>query len=104
MSPRNFQGSFFLGMLVCWLLNVVELGTGLFILFVTDKLLPAVYVLIFAIGLVQIGYVVPLWRFLRRRGKPRAASGLLAGASVTAVLNLIFGYKAFGLEMFGFWR
>jgi len=98
------RGSFILGMLACWLLNVAQLGIGFFILFVTDKQLPAVYVLIVAIGLVQVGYVVPLWRFLRRQGKPRAAQGVLAGAGVTAVLNLIFDYKAYGPGMFHFWH
>jgi len=97
------RGSFILGMLACWLLNVAQLGIGFFILFVTDKQLPAVYVLIVAIGLVQVGYVVPLWRFLRRQGKPRAAQGVLAGAGVTAVLNLIFDYKVFGVGLFHFW-
>lgn len=91
-------------MLACWLLNLVELGVGLLVLFLTEKQLPMVYVLIYAIGLVQVGYVVPLWRFLRRRGKPRAATGLLAGAGVTAVLNLIFDYKVFGSGLLHFWR
>lgn len=91
-------------MLACWLLNMVELGVGLFVLFITEKQLPMVYVLLYAIGLVQIGYVVPLWRFLLRRGKPRAATGLLVGAGVTAVLNLIFDYKVFGSGLLHFWR
>jgi hypothetical protein len=91
-------------MLACWLLNVAELGIGLLILFITDRQMPAVYVLMVAIGLVQVGYVVPLWRFFRRQGKPRAGLGVLAGAIVTAVLNLIFDFKAYGPGMFHFWR
>jgi membrane protein YdbS with pleckstrin-like domain len=96
-------GTFILGMLVCWLLNLVQLGVGVFIFSVTDRQMPAAYVLIYAIGLVQVGYVVPLWRFLRRR-QPSAAAGLLVGAGLTCVLNLIFDYKAFGSALFHFWR
>lgn len=56
---------------------------------VTDeKLLPAGYILMRAIGLVQVGYVVPIWRLLRRTGKTRTAKGLLIAAAVTLALNL----------------
>jgi hypothetical protein len=95
-------GSFLLGMFLCWLLNVTELGIGLLLLFATEKYLPAVYTLIFGAGLVQIGYVAPLWRLLRQRGKDRAAKGVLWAALISLILNLIVNYRLFGARMLPF--
>lgn len=97
-------GFFLLGMVLCWLLNVVELGIGLLLLFATEKYLPAVYILIFGIGLVQIGYVAPLWRLLKQRGKYRAANGLLCAALITLIFNAIVNYRFFGAHMLPFWK
>ena len=36
MSIHNSLGSVLLGMLACWLLNLVELGVGLLVLFLLD--------------------------------------------------------------------
>lgn len=91
-------------MVVCWLFNLVELGLGVFLFSITEKQMPVAYALIYAIGLVQVGYVVPLWRIFRRRGLTFAAAGVLAGAAGTLVLNLIFDYKVFGAGLFHFWR
>jgi hypothetical protein len=52
-------------------------------------MLPAYYVLIGAIGLVQVGYVVPIWRVLVRKGKPRTAKGLLIAAGITVLVNAV---------------
>jgi len=49
-------------MAICWLLNVAQLGVGWLLLVADVRMLPAYYVLIGAIGLVQVGYVVPIWR------------------------------------------
>src|SRR6476646_6985953 len=82
------RGSIVAGLAICWLLNIAQLGVGWLLLVADVRMLPAFYVLIYAIGLVQVGYVVPIWRLLVRRGKPRTAKGLLIAACVTAVLNL----------------
>lgn len=81
------KGSIVAGLAICWLLNVVEFGTGWLLLVADVRMLPAYYVLIGAIGLVQVGYVVPIWRLLKRRGQSRTAKGLLIAASMTAVVN-----------------
>jgi hypothetical protein len=93
------RGSFVAGLAICWLLNIAQLGIGWLLLVADVRLLPVVYVLIGAIGVVQIGYVVPLWRLLVRNGKPRAAKGLLIAAGITAILNMVvlavvFKYKS----------
>ena len=93
------RGSILAGMAICWLLNVAQLGIGWLLLVSDVRMLPAYYVLIGAIGVVQVGYIVPIWRLLVRKGKPRAAKGLLIGAGLTALLNIlamamIFKYKS----------
>jgi hypothetical protein len=82
------KGSIIAGLAICWLLNIAQLGIGWLLLVADVRMLPAFYVLIYAIGVVQVGYVVPIWRLLVRKGRPRTAKGLLLAACVTAVLNL----------------
>lgn len=81
------RGSILAGMAICWLLNVAQLGVGWLLLVADVRMLPAYYVLVGAIGLVQVGYVVPLWRLLRRKGKPRTARGLVIAAVLTLIAD-----------------
>lgn len=81
-------------MSICWFLNVAQLGTGWLLLVADVRMLPAYYVLIGAIGVVQVGYVVPIWRLLRRKGKPRTAKGLAFAACVTLGLNALLAAVA----------
>jgi hypothetical protein len=90
----------FLGMLLCWLLNVVQLGIAFFLLSRSEKLLPAVYTLTVALGLVQIGYVVPLWRYLRRKNQRDVATGLMIAAGITLCINFVVDFLLFGPAMF----
>jgi len=90
------QGSVVLGMLLCWLLNLVQIGIAILLLAAGERALPSIYVLLAGLGLVQIAYVVPLYRLLRRKGKPHAATGLIIAASITALLNVACDWGAFG--------
>jgi hypothetical protein len=81
-------GSIAAGWAICWLLNVAQLGIGWLVFVSDERMLPVGYTLIGGIGLVQVGYVIPIWRLLRRHGKLRTARGLLIAAGVTAALNL----------------
>lgn len=92
--------SVFLGMLICWLLNVVQLGIAFVLLSSTEKLLPAVYTLSLALGLVQVGYVIPLWRYLRRKCRNDVALGLIIAAGITLCINLVVDFHLFGAGMF----
>lgn len=76
-------------MAICWLLNVAQLGVGWLLLVAGVRMLPAYYVLVGAVGLVQVGYAVPIWRLLRRKSKPRTARGVMIAASITAILNVV---------------
>ena len=77
-------------MAICWLLNVTQLCVAWLLLVADVRMLPAYYVLAGAIGIVQVGYVVPIWRLLRRKGKPRTAKGLLIAAVLTLIANVAF--------------
>jgi hypothetical protein len=92
---RDEQGSILAGMAICWLFNIAQLGIGRLLLVADIRTLPAYYVMVGAIGLVQVGYVVPLWRLLQRKGKPRTAKGLLLAAALTALLNLVIFWIVF---------
>lgn len=94
------RGSIIAGMAICWLLNVAQLGVGWLLLVADVRMLPAYYVLIGAIGLVQVGYVVPLWRLLRRNGKPGTGKGVLLAAALTVVMNAV-GVWVFTARLFG---
>ena len=84
------KGSIIAGWAICWLLNIAQLCIGWLVFVSDERMLPAGYVLIGAIGLVQVGYVAPIWRLLRRSSKPRTAQGLLIAACFTIALNLAF--------------
>ncbi len=78
------------GWAICWLFNIAQLGVGWLLLIADVRMLPAYYVLICAAGLVQVGYVVPIWRLLLRKGQPHTAKGLLMAACTTLALNVLF--------------
>jgi len=86
------RGSVVAGMAICWLLNIAQFGVGWLLLVADVRMLPAYYVLVGAIGLVQVGYVLPIWRLLRRKGKPRTATGLVLAAALTALLNITIAW------------
>jgi hypothetical protein len=89
-------------MLICWLLNFVELGIAFLLLASSEKLLPVVYVMAGAIGLVQIAYVVPICRLLLRKGRRDPAAGVIVAACITAIVNLACDYRAFGPALLPF--
>jgi hypothetical protein len=76
-------------MAICWLLNIAQLGVGWLLLVADVRMLPAYYVLVGTVGAVQVGYVVPIWRLLRRKGKPRTGKGVLLAAGLTALANIV---------------
>jgi hypothetical protein len=89
VPTRDGTGSIIAGVAICWLLNIAQLGTGWLLLVADVRMLPAYYVLIGAVGLVQIGYVVPIWRVLVRKGRSRTARGVLIAAWITVLLNAV---------------
>ncbi|HWG51522.1 MAG TPA: hypothetical protein VN669_17615 [Candidatus Acidoferrales bacterium] len=95
---------FISGMLVCWLLNLVQLGIAFVLLSSSEKNLPAVYVLTTALGLVQLGYVIPIYHVLLRWGRRYAGYGLLTAACSSLLSNAVIDYHLFGPAMFQFWR
>jgi hypothetical protein len=94
---------FVAGMVVCWLLNVVQLGIAFVLLASSEKALSSVYVLTLAFWVVQFGYVVPIYRILMRKQRRKAAHGLLTAACISAVVTVILDYKLFGAAAFKFW-
>src|SRR5439155_19933290 len=83
------SGSVIVGLLLCWSLNVVHLGVAILLFFSSERLVPSAVILIAAIGVLQIAYVVPVYRLLRRRGKSRTARGLATAAWITVFANAV---------------
>lgn len=88
-------------MAICWLLNVAQFGVGWLLLVADVRMLPGYYVLVGAVGVVQVGYVIPIWRLLRRKGKPRTAKGMLLAAGFTALMNIAIFLMIFTAPRFG---
>ena len=88
-----------IGILLCWLLNVAQIGIAALLLLTGDGALPAFFILITAIGALQLAYVAPLWRLMKRHGKALTARGIVIAASVTAVVNIAcWAFAASGLH------
>jgi hypothetical protein len=87
LRAETNKGSLVAGAVACWLLNLAQVGIGWLMLAADERMLPVAFVVVGMAGLVQVGYVVPLWRLLKRKGKPRTAQGLLAAAAVTLMVN-----------------
>jgi len=81
------ESSLFLGLVVCWLLNMAHLGVSFLLFAYGEGTLPTVVVLVAGIGLLQIAYVVPVWYVLRRRGRKKMAKGMAIAAIITALVN-----------------
>src|ERR1700756_3105154 len=89
-APVQDESSLFLGLLLCWLLNMAQLGIAWLLFVYGEQMLPAVFVLVGALGLLQIGYVIPLWYIFRGGGRERMARGVGAAATFTLVANGVF--------------
>jgi hypothetical protein len=89
------RGSIGAGMAIGWLLNIAQLGVGWLLVIADVRMLPTYYVLVGAIGAVQVGYIFPLWRLLQQKGKPRTAKGLLLAAALTALMNAVVAWTIF---------
>jgi hypothetical protein len=81
------EGNIVVGMLLCWLLNAVHLGIAAALLYRGESRLPQLFILVGAMGLLQLVYVVPIYRLLKRHGKDSTAKGLVIAAAITALLN-----------------
>jgi hypothetical protein len=86
-AVRSNEGSLFLGLVVCWLLNFVHLGIAYLVFAQGERMLPTVFILAGGIGFLQGVYVAPIWYMLRRSGRRRMATGLAIAAGITLLLN-----------------
>ena len=87
------------GFLICWLLNLVQLAIAFLLLASSERLIGPAYVTAVGLGVIQISYIVPIYRLLWRKGKRYVAGGLLAAALITAVANFVIDYRLFGSQM-----
>lgn len=93
------EGSVALGIVSGVVLNLLQVALMalLYDQFSSDRVADSIlFVGLAAAGLVQLIYIVPLYLYLRRKGKPETAKGVVIAASLGILINgLCWG--AFGL-------
>src|SRR5947209_7851480 len=98
------RGSIIAGFFLCWLLNLAYAGIAWLLFVTSERTLPTGLILLTGIGVFQIAYIVPLFRLLRRRGKPRTAQRVVTAAVITALINLGAWLFIGGSCLLGTWR
>ncbi len=93
MTPPNRRLDVFVGMLILAMCHMLAAGIGYVVYFVGLQLGPdsiVAFILfpsLFAIGLTQLIYVIPLCLWLRKRRQYDTMKGVIIGAVITALLN-----------------
>lgn len=95
------RGGIVLGMAICWLLNIAQLGIGWLLLVADVRMLSTFYVLVGAVGIVQVGYVVPISRVLWRKGRRWTARGVLVAAVITTLVNAVMALLILEFHVLG---
>jgi hypothetical protein len=87
-------GSIWLGLLLCWGMNFVQVWVAGTIAWAvsegpggSDTMVSIAFAIAFSVGLLQLFYVIPLWRALKTNGKTQTIKGVVIAACVTALLN-----------------
>jgi hypothetical protein len=96
------QGSIWLGLLLCWGMNFVQVWVGCTVAWGisegpggSDIVVSIAFAIALGVGLLQLLYVIPLWRALNTRGKTQTIRGVAIAACITALLNAAwFVFKA----------
>lgn len=91
---RN-EGKIWQGLLLCGGINYVLVFTGCTVAWAeaegpggSDALINAAIRMTFSIGLLQLFYVIPVYRALKKNGKARTLKGVTIAAWTTALLNV----------------
>ena len=88
------KGSILQGLLLCWGINFLQVLLGCTVAW-TEAERPGgsnsvVYIAVliaFGVGLLQLLYLIPLWRVLKTSGKTQTIKGMAIAACITALLN-----------------
>jgi hypothetical protein len=87
-------GSIWQGLLFCWGMNFVQVMLGCTMAWTeaerpggSNTVVHVAAVLVLSVGLLQLFYLVPLWRVLKSNGKTQTMKGVTIAASITALLN-----------------
>lgn len=95
------RASIVVGMAICWLLNVAQVCIGWLLLVADVRMLSTFYVLVGAVGIVQVGYVVPISHLLWRKSKRWTARGVLIAAAITALVNALMALLILKFHVLG---
>lgn len=101
-EASHSPGSVLQGLLLCWGMNLVQVLLGCTAAW-TEAERPGgsntvVYIAVaitLSVGLLQLLYLIPLWRVLKTNGKTQTIKGVGIAACITALLNAAwFMFKA----------
>jgi hypothetical protein len=79
------KGRLWLGLIICWGCNLLNLAVGWFLIIVV---MPVGLIVFGGIGLVQLAYVIPFYNHFKAKGQTNVANGLIIAASITVLLNV----------------
>jgi hypothetical protein len=93
-ASSSGEGSVLQGLLLCWGMNFLQVLIGCGVAW-TEGERPGgsntvVYLavgLALSVGLLQLLYLIPLWRVLKANGKTQTIKGVRIAACITALLN-----------------
>ena len=87
-------GSILQGMLLCWGMNLLQILLGCTVAWTaaerpggSSTVVYFAVALALSVGLLQLLYLIPLWRVLKTKGKTQTIKGLGIAACITALLN-----------------
>jgi hypothetical protein len=92
-SPHH-EGSVLQGLLLCWGMNLVQVMLGCAVAWTeaerpggSNTVVYFAVALALSVGLLQLLYLIPLWRVLKTNGRTQTIKGVRIAACITALLN-----------------
>jgi ABC-type glycerol-3-phosphate transport system permease component len=91
------RGSILQGLLLCWGMNFVQVLLGCSVAWIeaerpggSNTVVYIAVAMALSAGLLQLLYLIPLWRVLKTNGKTQTIKGVIIAACVTALLNAVW--------------
>ena len=92
-SPHH-EGSILQGLFLCWGMNLVQVMLGCSVAWgasegpgISETVVDIAFAIALSVGLLQLLYLIPLWRVLKTNERTQTIKGVRIAACITALLN-----------------